>query len=138
MPARRIIRLENKGKLGEPSGLADESTTWAFLMATIAKKRVLLVDDDPELVESVRIALMSRGYEVLVACDGAEALARVERDRPDLMVLDLVMPRRSGLTVLDRMHAHGLAVNADHHDDRHGSAKTSGRGTAAWRFRLPL
>jgi DNA-binding response OmpR family regulator len=72
-------------------------------MATIAKKRVLLVDDDPELLESVRLALMMRGYEVLTACDGAEALARVERDRPDLMVLDLVMPRRSGLTVLDRM-----------------------------------
>lgn len=72
-------------------------------MAGIAKKRVLLVDDDPELLESVRIALTVRGYEVLTACDGAEALARVERDRPDLMVLDLVMPRRSGLTVLDRM-----------------------------------
>jgi DNA-binding response OmpR family regulator len=77
-------------------------------MATVAKKRVLLVDDDPELVESVRIALMSRGYEVLVACDGAEALARVERDRPDLMLLDLVMPRRSGLTVLDRMQRTAL------------------------------
>jgi DNA-binding response OmpR family regulator len=73
-------------------------------MAAIAKKRVLLVDDDPELLESVRVALVMRGYEVLTACDGAEALARVERDRPDLMVLDLVMPRRSGLTVLDRMH----------------------------------
>jgi len=72
-------------------------------MAAIAKKRVLLVDDDPELLESVRVALTTRGYEVLTACDGAEALARVERDRPDLMVLDLVMPRRSGLTVIDRM-----------------------------------
>jgi|SRR5580698_3060676 DNA-binding response OmpR family regulator len=77
-------------------------------MAAIAKKRVLLVDDDPELLESVRIALMLRGYEVLTACDGAEALARAERDRPDLMVLDLVMPRRSGLTVLDRMRCTAL------------------------------
>jgi DNA-binding response OmpR family regulator len=73
-------------------------------MAAVVKKRVLLVDDDAELVETVRIALITRGYEVLTASDGAEALARVERDRPDLMVLDLVMPRRSGLTVLDRMH----------------------------------
>jgi len=73
-------------------------------MAMIAKKRVLLVDDDPELVDIVRTALTAHGYEVLVAWDGAEALARVERDHPDLMLLDLVMPRRSGLTVLDRMH----------------------------------
>ncbi len=70
---------------------------------TITKKRVLVVDDDQELVESVRTALSTRGYEVLVASDGAEALARIERDRPDLMVLDLVMPRRSGFTVLERM-----------------------------------
>jgi DNA-binding response OmpR family regulator len=74
-------------------------------MATIAKKRVLLVDDDLDLLESVRTALTIHGYEVLTARDGAEALSRVERDRPDLMVLDLIMPRRSGLTVLDRMHS---------------------------------
>jgi DNA-binding response OmpR family regulator len=70
---------------------------------TTAKKRILVVDDDRELVESVRTALLTRGYEVLVAWDGAEALVRIERDRPDLMLLDLVMPRRSGFTVLDRM-----------------------------------
>lgn len=75
---------------------------------TPAKKRVLLVDDDKELVESVRTALTTHGYEVLIARDGTEALARVERDHPDLMLLDLVMPRRSGLTVLDRMHHSGM------------------------------
>ncbi len=69
----------------------------------MSRKRVLVVDDDRELVESMRTALLSRGYDVVVAADGAEALARVERDCPDLMVLDLVMPRRSGFTVLERM-----------------------------------
>ncbi len=67
------------------------------------KKRVLVVDDDPELVASVRAALLTRGYDVSVAGDGAEALAQIERTRPDLMLLDLVMPRRSGINVLDRM-----------------------------------
>jgi DNA-binding response OmpR family regulator len=71
-------------------------------MASV-KKRVLVVDDDATLVESVRIALVSRGYDVSVAGDGAEALAQIERVRPDLMLLDLVMPRRSGIGVLDRM-----------------------------------
>lgn len=74
----------------------------------MAKKRVLVVDDDRELVESLRTALTTQGYEVLVAADGAEALARAECERPDLMLLDLVMPRRSGLTVLDRMSRSGL------------------------------
>jgi DNA-binding response OmpR family regulator len=71
-------------------------------MSTV-KKRVLVVDDDSDLVESVRAALLLRGYEVSVAGDGSEALAQIERHRPDLMLLDLVMPRRSGINVLDRM-----------------------------------
>ena len=67
-------------------------------------QRVLLVDDDDSILESVRAALGERGYEVLTARDGAEGLMRVERDVPDLMVLDMIMPRRSGLTVLEHLH----------------------------------
>ena len=66
-------------------------------------KRVLLVDDDDCVVEPVRHGLEGRGYEVLVAHDGAEALMRVERDAPDLVLLDMVMPRKNGLAVLDRL-----------------------------------
>jgi DNA-binding response OmpR family regulator len=91
---------------------------------TVAKKRVLVVDDDRDVLESVRAALATRGYEVLVASDGAEALARVERDRPDLMVLDMVMPRRSGFTVLDRMQRGGIRstkviMMAGTHEQKH-------------------
>ncbi len=69
--------------------------------------RVLVIDDDRSILEVVEIALTERGYEVLLADDGAEGLARVERDRPDLVILDMVMPRRSGLTVLERLRQWG-------------------------------
>lgn len=65
--------------------------------------RVLVIDDDRSILEVVELALLERGYEVLLADDGAEGLFRVERDRPDLVILDMVMPRRSGLTVLERL-----------------------------------
>lgn len=68
------------------------------------KKRVLLVDDDEEVLQTVQIALERRGYDVLLARNGTEGLVRAERDAPDLIILDLIMPRRSGLTVLDRLH----------------------------------
>lgn len=66
-------------------------------------KRILLVDDDAEILESVQMVLQEQGYEVIVARDGTEAMTRVERDHPDLVVLDVVMPRRSGFTVLHRI-----------------------------------
>ena len=72
-------------------------------MATEPTKRVLVIDDDESIVETVSVALASHGYEVLVARDGAEGLSRVERDSPDLIILDLVMPRRSGLMVLEHL-----------------------------------
>ncbi|MGD0382852.1 MAG: response regulator [Thermoguttaceae bacterium] len=67
------------------------------------KKRILLVDDDREIVESMRIALESAGYEILVARDGNQGLVMVERDDPDLLILDMMMPRRSGFLVLEKI-----------------------------------
>ena len=72
------------------------------------RKRVLLVDDDAEILEVTRMALEEHGYEVLLAHDGAEALMRGERDAPDLIILDVVMPKRSGFAVLKRLRSrHG-------------------------------
>jgi DNA-binding response OmpR family regulator len=67
------------------------------------KQRVLLVDDDHEIVESVRIALEANGYSVLVARDGNQGLAMAEREDPDLVVLDMMMPKRSGFLVLEKL-----------------------------------
>jgi DNA-binding response OmpR family regulator len=64
-------------------------------------KRILLVDDDPEIVESMRAVLEANGYQTLVARDGNQGLAMVEREDPDLVILDMMMPKRSGFLVLE-------------------------------------
>jgi len=66
-------------------------------------KRVLLVDDDNEIVESMRAVLESRGYQILVARDGNQGLAMAESEEPDLVVLDMMMPKRSGFLVLEKL-----------------------------------
>lgn len=66
-------------------------------------KRVLLVDDDAEIIESLRLALEANGMEVLVARDGNQGLALTEREDPDLVILDMMMPKRSGFLVLERL-----------------------------------
>lgn len=68
-----------------------------------SKKLVLIVDDDQEIVESMRIALEAVGYRVLVARDGNVGLALAERENPDLMILDMMMPKRSGFLVLETL-----------------------------------
>jgi DNA-binding response OmpR family regulator len=66
-------------------------------------KRILLVDDDLEIVESMRLALETKGYQILVARDGNQGLAMAEREDPDLVILDMMMPKRSGFLVLERL-----------------------------------
>ncbi|MFT5697660.1 MAG: two-component system alkaline phosphatase synthesis response regulator PhoP [Desulforhopalus sp.] len=60
------------------------------------KKKVLLVDDDPDFVEAVRVIVESGGYEVSVAYDGKEGIAAVAANRPDLIILDVMMPVLDG------------------------------------------
>jgi CheY-like chemotaxis protein len=68
-----------------------------------AGKRILLVDDDNEIVESMRFALETKGYRILVARDGNQGLAMAERENPDLVILDMMMPKRSGFLVLEKL-----------------------------------
>ena len=67
------------------------------------RKRILLVDDDREIVESMRLTLEAAGYEILVARDGNQGLAMAEREDPDLVILDMMMPKRSGFLVLEKL-----------------------------------
>ena len=66
-------------------------------------QRILLVDDDQEIVEAMRVALEARGYSILIARDGNQGLAMAEREDPDLVILDMMMPKRSGFLVLERL-----------------------------------
>ena len=65
--------------------------------------RVLVVDDEPEAVELLREFLSAKGYEVITASDGDEALRKVKEERPHLILLDVQMPKMDGLEVLRRL-----------------------------------
>lgn len=67
------------------------------------EKRILIVDDDAEIVESLRFALEAKKYTVLIARDGNQGLAMAEREDPDLVILDMMMPKRSGFLVLEKL-----------------------------------
>jgi two-component system alkaline phosphatase synthesis response regulator PhoP len=67
--------------------------------------RVLVADDEPHLLRLVKFRLEREGYDVLIATDGDEALELARRERPDLCVLDVMMPKRSGFDVLRELRA---------------------------------
>jgi DNA-binding response OmpR family regulator len=65
--------------------------------------KVLIADDEPSIVTAVEFLLRREGFEVEIARDGSEALALVESARPDLVVLDVMMPQTSGYEVCKRI-----------------------------------
>jgi len=71
---------------------------WEEVMA-----RVLVVDDEPDSVELLQEFLTSKGYEVVTASDGEEALRKVKEERPHLVLLDVRMPGMNGLDVLRKV-----------------------------------
>ncbi len=72
--------------------------------------RILVVDDEPHIVEFVRGYLEREGYEVLTAADGDAAIAVAQGAHPDLLVLDVMLPRRSGFDVLRALRSAGSVV----------------------------
>lgn len=68
-------------------------------------KKILIVDDEPNIVAALEYLLQRSGYEVLLAQDGEAALKQVEQHLPDLVLLDVMMPLKSGYDVCQRMRA---------------------------------
>ncbi|WP_136799049.1 MULTISPECIES: response regulator [Desulfosediminicola] len=67
------------------------------------KQLILVVDDDTDLVEMVSMKLENEHFRVAKAYDGIEAMDRIQEERPDLMVLDVMMPRKDGYTLCDEL-----------------------------------
>ena len=65
--------------------------------------RILVVDDEPDAVELLQECLTAKGYDVIIACDGEEALRQVKEHRPHLILLDVRMPKLNGMEVLKRV-----------------------------------
>ena len=68
-------------------------------------KKILVVDDEKPISDIIKFNLEKEGYEVVVAFDGEEALEKVESEKPDLLVLDLMLPKVDGLEVAKQVRA---------------------------------
>jgi DNA-binding response OmpR family regulator len=66
-------------------------------------EKILVVDDDPDILDALAVILESRGYQVVTARDGIEGLATLKAESPDLMILDLLMPKLDGFAVLKEL-----------------------------------
>jgi DNA-binding response OmpR family regulator len=69
------------------------------------QRTILLVDDDHEILESMRTVLENKGFRILAARDGNAGLMVAERESPDLIILDMMMPKKSGFLVLEKLRS---------------------------------
>lgn len=69
------------------------------------RRRVLIIEDEPNIIESLAWLLNREGFEVTTVLDGEAALDRVRRDRPNLVILDAMLPHRSGFDILREIRA---------------------------------
>jgi len=71
----------------------------------LMSKKILIADDEQNIVISIEFLLRREGFEVLVAGDGEEALAKVRAEKPDLVLLDVMMPRMNGFDVCQALRS---------------------------------
>jgi DNA-binding response OmpR family regulator len=69
------------------------------------KPKILVVDDDTDLTRALRLRLRANNYDIATACDGYSAIAVAQKERPDLILLDLGLPVGDGFVVLDRLQS---------------------------------
>ena len=102
MPAQKRAKKTSSVK-SQKKSTAKKTSTKKSSTASTGSKTILLVDDDSEIIDSMQTVLESRGYSVVIARDGNQGLVMAESEKPDLIVLDMMMPKRSGFLVLERL-----------------------------------
>ena len=75
-----------------------------------ANRTIAIVDDDPDILQSIELAFRHEGATTRTASDGLGGLHLVRESKPDLLVLDMMLPRSSGLLVLEKLHEEGSAL----------------------------
>ena len=78
-------------------------------------RKILLVDDDAEVLQAMKVVLESKGYVVVTASDGNAGLAAAEQECPDLVVVDMMMPKKSGFLVLEKLKSARHGQSEGHH-----------------------
>ena len=76
-----------------------------FIYMETKARKVLIADDEPDILEILKYNLTNEGYEVITAKDGDEALEKARRNQPDLIVLDVMMPKKTGVEVCQLLRA---------------------------------
>lgn len=71
-------------------------------------KRILIADDEPDILEIISYNLTKEGYEVYTAKDGAEALERAKQLHPELVILDIMMPKKTGIEVCEVLRSQSI------------------------------
>lgn len=72
-------------------------------MTLASEKKILVVDDEPDVRDFISACLEDAGFQIRSAIDGVDALEKIEEEIPDLMTLDMVMPRKSGLSLMRKL-----------------------------------
>jgi CheY-like chemotaxis protein/anti-sigma regulatory factor (Ser/Thr protein kinase) len=93
----------SKFNVALPKVFAPTGTRQEEEQPAIASAKILVTDDDPDMRRITAVVLESKGYQVRTAEDGADALVKIEEEEPDLLVLDLLMPKMDGFEVCKRL-----------------------------------
>src|SRR4051812_23091497 len=68
-------------------------------------RKVLIADDEPDILEIIKYNLSAEGYEVITAKDGSEAIDKAKTTKPDLIILDIMMPKKTGVQVCEYLRS---------------------------------